>query len=229
MGVRQSPFATTRMFSLSLELIFGNPRDPNNIFGWHKIELNLPGHANYNPSEPWVSKRTISGELAPDAFTFVDDIRIAGRTEEICDLATRKVASSANYLGEQEAARKRRPTARNAGAWVGTIFRSDKETIGILASQEKWDRGKAIIEQWLTHLIVEMAMLNRKELECDRGFMVHLSQVYPALVPYLKGIHLTLEMWRLNRDSHGWKLPRNDWARLQTHFMDKGIDPSDET
>ena len=28
------------------------------------------------------------------------------------------------------------------------------------------------------------------------------------MVPFLKGIHQTLEMWRPNRDDDGWKLTR---------------------
>ena len=225
MGVRQSPFATTRMFSLSMESMFGNRKDPSNIFGWTHIKLNLPGNSNYNPADPWVSKRTADNKIPPEAFTFVDGIRITGRTEKVCDQATREVASSSNYLGEQEAARKRRATARNADAWIGAIFRSDKNTIGILTSQEKWDRAKVIVGKWKNYLEVEVAMLNCKELKKDRGFMVHMSMVYPALVPYLKGMHLSLEMWRPDRYSQGWKLSKNDWARLQMHFIEKGIDP----
>ena len=96
---------------------------------------------------------------------------------------------------------------------MGAIFHSDSDTIGILTSQEKWDRAKATVSKWRKYLEVEVAMLNRKEVECDKGFMIHLSKVYPALVPYLKGMHLTLEMWRSDRDSRGWKLPKNDWAK----------------
>ena len=84
-----------------------------------------------------------------------------------------------------------------------------------------------MVNKWLKHLEVEVAMLNRKELEYDRFFMVHLSQVYPALVPYLKGMHLSLEMRRPDRDPYGWKLPKNDWERLQAHFVDKDLDPNE--
>jgi hypothetical protein len=35
---------------------------------------------------------------------------------------------------------------------------------------------------------------------------VYLSRTYPALVPYLKGIHLTVDSWRPNRDPSGWKM-----------------------
>ena len=29
---------------------------------------------------------------------------------------------------------------------------------------------------------------------------------YPSLVPYFKGIHLTLDSWRENRDAEGWRI-----------------------
>ena len=61
MGVRQSPFATTRMFSLSMESTFGNQKGPTYIFGWSHTKLNLPGSRDYKPAEPWVSKKNIIG------------------------------------------------------------------------------------------------------------------------------------------------------------------------
>ena len=45
-----------------------------------------------------------------------------------------------------------------------------------------------------------------KQLESDRGFLVYVTSAYPAMKPYLKGFHLSLEMWRGGRDTEGWKL-----------------------
>ena len=224
MGLRQSPYATTRLFAIGMEAIFGNRLDKNNVFSWEYIKLNLPGSQDYSPAEPWVSKRTSNGKIPPDAFTFVDDIRTVGRSEKICDNATRRVGSSLNYLGEQEASRKRRPSSQRSGAWIGAIFRADENNIGILTSQEKWDKTKHIVQKWRTRLEDRDFLLDRKELERDREFLVPLSMVYPSFSPYLKGLHLTLEMWRPDRDEGGWKLPRNDWARLQVHLIEEGID-----
>ena len=69
------------------------------------------------------------------------------------------------------------------------------------------------------------AELDRKELENDRRFLVHLSMVYPAIVPYLKGFHFTLETWRPNRDSNGGKISATGWVRVQNHFLEKGEQP----
>jgi len=35
-----------------------------------------------------------------------------------------------------------------------------------------------------------------------------LLLMYPAMKPYLKGFHLSLESWRQGRDNDGWKIPK---------------------
>lgn len=77
---------------------------------------------------------------------------------------------------------------------------------------------KNIVKKWKELLVDKITLIDRKEMEKDRGL------VYPVLVPYLKGFHLTLAMWRPDRDEQGWKLHRNDWARLQVYFEDRGIE-----
>jgi hypothetical protein len=67
----------------------------------------------------------------------------------------------------------------------------------VLTTQEKWDRMKAICRH--RHDLTEsrIELLNFKQLQSDRGFMVYANQPYPGMKLYLKGIHLSLErMWR---------------------------------
>ena len=40
------------------------------------------------------------------------------------------------------------------------------------------------------------------------GFIVYVSMMYKLLVPYLKGIYLTLNSWRPDRDEGGWGIPQ---------------------
>jgi hypothetical protein len=47
-----------------------------------------------------------------------------------------------------------------------------------------------------------------KELESCRGFLVYVTRTYGAMVPYLKGVHHTLDSWRPERDVDGWKFQR---------------------
>lgn len=77
----------------------------------------------------------------------------------------------------------------------------------VLTSQEKWTRMKEICKYWLNLLESGVTVLDHKKLQSDRGFMVYVTQAYPALKPYLKGFHLSLETWRGGRDAEGWKLP----------------------
>ena len=43
----------------------------------------------------------------------------------------------------------------------------------------------------------------------DQGFLVYVTRTYPAMVPYLKGFHLTIDMWRGGRNIEGWKVRDN--------------------
>jgi hypothetical protein len=44
-----------------------------------------------------------------------------------------------------------------------------------------------------------------------------MVQTYPALNPYLKGLHGTLDSWRCGRDIHGFRMPRD---RKRSKFDD---------
>ncbi len=55
---------------------------------------------------------------------------------------------------------------------------------------------KSICKHWLDLLNQEKMELDFKQLRLDWGFMVYVTQAYPGLKPYLKGFHLSLEMWR---------------------------------
>ena len=54
--------------------------------------------------------------IAGDAITFVDDGQLTGRAEFYCHDVTRRFASGINYLGSQDASRKRRPPSQSPGA-----------------------------------------------------------------------------------------------------------------
>ena len=46
----------------------------------------------------------------------------------------------------------------------------------------------------------------RAELESIRGFLVYVARTYWDMVPYLKGLHLTIYEWIPNRGHDEWKL-----------------------
>jgi hypothetical protein len=79
MGLRSSPFQCVQAMGIAEEVIRGDPDDPNNVFRWDSVELNLPGSEDYNPSKPWVAKYHMEdGCIAADLFIFVDDLRPTG-------------------------------------------------------------------------------------------------------------------------------------------------------
>ena len=66
--------------------------------------------------------------------------------------------------------------------------------------------------------------IDRKTLERGRGFLIHLARTYPGMVPFLKGVHHTLEIWRGGRDVDGWKFDCEDWEGIIKELGDESLD-----
>jgi len=45
-----------------------------------------------------------------------------------------------------------------------------------------------------------------KEYERCRGFLIYVSRTYHPFIPFLRGVHQTLESWRDWRRADSWKL-----------------------
>jgi hypothetical protein len=72
--------------------------------------MNLPGDPEYNPTKLRVMKWDASVEkIAGDILGFVDDLRASGYSIECTWRVARQVVSHLQYLGIQDAPRKRRP------------------------------------------------------------------------------------------------------------------------
>ena len=144
MGFRPSPYYAVRFYHWAEEFARGNRREKGNPLRWDEVRLNLPGASAFNPTLPRVMKWDLSiDNIAGDITTFVDDLRASGIEEETTWRIARQVASRLQYLGIQDAPRKRRPPTRKTGAWAGSIFSTENNKIIQTVSQEKWDKGKA--------------------------------------------------------------------------------------
>ncbi len=111
----------------------------------------------------------------------------------------------------QDAARKARLCSQQPGAWAGAIVHVVPDLrVCVLTSVEKSSKLKGILAKWWGRSRDGRAekniQLDHKELLSDHGFLVYVTRTYPAMIPYLKGFHLTIEMWRGGCDSEGWKL-----------------------
>ena len=87
-------------------------------------------------------------------------------------------------------------------------------------TQELWDKAKMMVK-WMCEAVESSEEMDFKILESYRGFLVYFSRTYPASVPYLKGIHLTLDSWRPWRKEDGWKY---SLRKIQTMLEEKGAD-----
>ena len=209
MGAKPSPFNSVRTQLIAEEIIRGDRHDTTNAFQWKAVKLNLPGTKAYKPNQAWIIRVREDGTLASDFVTFVDDQRVCGAGPQRTKEAGHTLSTREAYLGIQDALRKLRSSGgtRYPGAWAGVVVYNDPDDgVVVLTSQEKWDRLKEICRSWLDKLEAGDTMLDHQTLQSDRGFMVYVTQAYPAMVPYLKGFHLSIEMWRGGRDAEGWKL-----------------------
>ena len=232
MGMRPSPYNAVRFYYWGEDVVRGNPADLKNPMRFDRVILNLPCTESYDPGSPKVMKWNDSafkdrGAVAGDVVTFVDDGRLTGFSKENCHAVHRRFASRVQYLGMQDAPRKFRPPSQDkAGAWTGTIFKVTKDQITKTVAQEKWGRGRAMIKDLLSQCKSapdRRPQLKRKELERSAGFLIHLAMTFDDITPFMKGIYLTLNAWRPQRDSEGWRLSDKKWKRVLFDRHDRGL------
>ena len=208
MGFKPSPYISVKMTLIAEEVVRGDRHDVDNPFHWATTRVNLPGSTDYEVSKSWISKIRADGRVAADLFSYVEDERITAPDEDLARKAAHKLGSIQAYFGMQNALRKLRPPSQRTGAWSGSVGHVIPEHgVCVLTSTEKWIKLKGILNKWLEKLEKGEEQLDHKELLSDRGFLVYVTRTYPAMVPYLKGFHLTIENWMGNRDSEGWKIP----------------------
>ncbi len=149
--------------------------------------------------------------MACDILSFVDDERVGGPDEDLTWQASHKLASTQSYLGMQDTGRKARRCSQQPGAWAGAVVHVVPELrVCVLTSVKKWLKLKAILKNWSERLKKRPGekeiQLDHKELLSDRGFLVYATRTYQSMIPYLKGFHLMIKIWRGGHDSEGWKL-----------------------
>jgi hypothetical protein len=173
MGMKPSPYNAVRYFYLAEEFARGNPSDPKNALRYDRVKLNLPGSKDFDPTLPMTMKwNDATDQLAGDVITFVDDLRASGFDSENAWAVARQVAARLQYLGIQDAARKRRPSTQKPGAWAGCVFQISPDKIAQTVTQEKWDKARTIVQSIADKVLGDETEqhLNHKELERQRGF-----------------------------------------------------------
>ena len=167
--------------------------------------MNLPGSKDYDPTLPWVSLLREDGTIACNLFRFVDDLRPTGPGRWETWKAGRRVASLLNWLGIQDAARKRRSSTQCGGAWTGSIIRVINGIPYVLVSEEKWSKFKEMMVD-LERDVGTGGKVSRMKTEKIRGFVNYVAMTYPIMQPYMMGLHLTIDGWRPGREVDGWRM-----------------------
>lgn len=147
------------------------------------------------------------GLLACDFFIFIDDARGKGNSRKEAWSVARRIDCILQYLGIQDAPQKRRGPSQLPGAWQGGVVHVIPKGVVVLTSEEKWNKTRSIIRKWSAR-ILNGEKLNFEELRSDRGFLIYVFRTYKPCAVFLKGINLTLESWRKDRDPEGWKVLR---------------------
>jgi hypothetical protein len=212
-GWQSSPYLALRMLARAIELAKGAPNETGSAFAWHAVKLNLPGSADYDPGIPRVVKLREDGTPATELVVFFDDGRVIGATERHAGEGIRQLTSRLQRLGNQDAARKRRPTSQRPGAWAGGIAYTDQGITRKMLSQTKWDRAKEFLG-WIHSSISGGDAIGRQRFRSGKGFLVHVSQTYDFITPYLKGFHLSEDRWRSGRNAEGWMEVASEAAEL---------------
>jgi hypothetical protein len=226
-GLTDSPYRCMQPLIRAKQIAFGDRTKEDNPFAWDRVELNLPGSDNYDPSKGWVLKLRASGDLACDVFVYIDDGRVTGATRELCWAAAQRFASVCNSLGIQSAGRKRTPPSPRPGHWAGTVVFTLPYVAGTL-TPERWAKTRAKVME-LVEAFKEEAkkmglppdkarpMLDSAMLQSNRGFLNYVGRTYKWLPPYLKGLHLTIDIWRKFRDPvTGYKVKGKERVRAES-------------
>ena len=137
MGFRPSPYNTCRSFLWGEEIIWGNPKDTHLPFHYDSVKLNMPWSSLYRPDQPWLMKVWDDGKIASDVISHIDNLHTIGASEELCEEVTKRVALVVNYLGMQDAPRKRRPPSKTPGAWAGSLVLMDNSAVQYATFQEE--------------------------------------------------------------------------------------------
>ena len=221
MGCKLCPYISIRYTYHAEEFVVGDRLKSDNPLRWDETKLNLPGCPTFDPRLPWVYRwDSRVKKIAASICAFVDDYRVAGHSVENAWQAARQVASRLQYLGLQDAPRKRRPPSQVPGAWAGCVFRISEDKVAKTVSLEKWDKAKAIVGALFAAFANsgDRPFLDYKDLEKQRGFLGHLCMTFKFLVPFMKGFHLTIDSWRPLRGPDGWKISKDKWESWLLQF-----------
>lgn len=195
-----SPYQAIQGMIWAKDLMMGNRLNESTVFCWVKLQMNLPGMVGYNPTRMWLCKVRKENTVACNVFIYCDDYCYTDPTETECWKAAQRGSSILGKLGIQNTARKTCPPERVTGAWQGAVVHLDQGEGAKLVTQASWTKTRKLIRSLQDELLWsgKSKLINRAALGSKRGFLVYVACTYNFLKSYSKGIHATMESWRLD-------------------------------
>ncbi len=188
---------------LKLE-VYGDQRLRTKPFHWDRVVMNLPGSTGYWADLPWVMKVRWDGQVATKVFIYVDDGRPTRPIEFLTWQAGQAYGAGYTRRGVQDASRKWNSPSQAPGPLAGRVTHMDNGQICGMVSQEKWDKMKRLIQE-MGEMVAKDHLPLARLLQIWR-FLMYVVRTYPWINPYIKGLHLTIDSWRLFRGADGFKL-----------------------
>ena len=99
------------------------------------------------------------------------------------------------------------------GSWAGTATSIEAGSLVGMVSQEKWDKTKALLKQ-LTEMPGKVPLPLQRLLEIW-GFLMYVVRTYPWLIPYMKGMYLTVDSWQPGHAEDGFKMMDKEIQALE--------------
>lgn len=146
---------------------------------------------------------TLDNHLASDVKIYVDDLRITGATRELTQTVARRTIARVQFLGIQDAPRKRRLDNRLCPGDTGS---TSTELITKSVTDSKQTKGQEIIKALIPELKeTPNNLLEFKILERDiRVFLYYMVITCDQIFSYLKGFHLSFCGHLCRMSEEGW-------------------------
>ena len=122
---------------------------------------------------------TFTDVIAADLVGYVDDLRPSGPSRAAAWAAARRTASTMNYLGIQDASRKRRDSSQTPGAWAGSVVLTRPDGVFVMVDAEKWTKAKRMLAEVSEMLKRIPKAMSRKRLKEIRVFLKLRGQDIP--------------------------------------------------
>eukprot|EP00536_Pseudo-nitzschia_multiseries_P014333 jgi/Psemu1/38294/gm1.38294_g len=159
----------------------------------------------YHPTQPWASKIQRDRLHAAKITQYVDNIRTMAPTKDLLAWeCSSKMAKGLYWLGVQDATHNRRNPSQEPGVWAGVTVSTNYGRVCKGITKERWAQLQDPI-WWIAHQItLSDRKIQYKTLESWVGFLLYVAMTYKSVILYLKGLYLSLNLWRPHQDEKGW-------------------------